>query len=151
MFLHHPFSTKLLKGVVYTNSLYFHTCHFPFTLWSASALPICLLNLPCDHQTVKANRQYSFFFFYNKFLRSMTAEIFSSLGYSNRKPNPSCLKQIQFITSHRKRLSGRVDSRDGCESRSPVSPRIPVLSFSPLHQLLHVDLLPGLGFLKITR
>ena len=91
------------------------------------------------------------FFFHDKFLRSMTAEIFFSLGYSNRKPNPSCLKQIQFIISHRKRLGGRVDSRDGYETRSPVSPKIPVLSFSPLHQLWHVDLLLGLGFLKITR
>lgn len=94
---------------------------------------------------------FSFFFFHDKFLRSMTPEILSSLGYSNRKPNPSCLKQIQFTISHRKRLGGKVDSRDGWESRSPVSPKIPVLSFSPLHQLWHVDLLPGLGFLKITR
>ena len=96
-----------------------------------------------------------FFFFNNEFLRSITQLKYFpplvTLIESNRKPNPSWLKQIQFITSRRRRLGGRVDSRGGCQSRSPVSPEIPVLAFSPLHQLWHVDLLLGLGFLEITR
>ena len=132
MFLHHPFSTKLLKGVVHANSLYFHTCHLLFTLWSASAhLSTELALWPPDCQSQKT--VFFFFFFNNEFLWSMTQLKYFpplvTLIESNRKPNPSWLKQIQFITSRRRRLGGRVDSRGGCQSRSPVSPEIPVLSF----------------------